>query len=49
MREAVSTNVTLGYSSLEVIGKKLVNKEALFDFSDGSEIRDFDNVAIVLY
>ena len=48
-RKAGSTNVILRHLPLEVIGKGVRDEETLFNFSDGFEIRDFSNVAIVLY
>ena len=36
MREIGSTNIALWYLSLEAIGKKLSEEEALFDYFDWS-------------
>ena len=36
IRKNYSTNVTLGHSLLEAIGKRLGEEEALFNYFDGS-------------
>ena len=42
-REFDSTNVALGHSLLEVIGKRLDKEEVYFDYFDRSCIRGFGN------
>lgn len=44
-RENDSTHITLGHLLLKATGKRLGDKEALFDFFDRSEIRDFGDAA----
>ena len=43
MREVGSTNITLGYLSLEATGKRLGEEEAQFNCFDKSYIRGFSN------
>ena len=48
-KKASCTNIAIGYSLLEVTGKRLGDEKALFNFPDGSRIWDFGDAAIVLY
>ena len=48
IKEVNITNVALGHLLLEAIGKKLGNKEVLFNFSNKSRIWDFSDIVIKL-
>ena len=43
MREVGSTNIALGYSPLNITGKRLDKEKAYFDYFNQSYIRSFGN------